>query len=130
MTAMRHDNPPAPQVENKPSSMTANKRAVLQCLDDLGANFLKRGTPPYALSQLAEQIGQMCPRVLHTSPPLKMASLPTVCAEGSEAITLWSRLICSRLDQTSVHALHHKSYRSLSKPCSMHPHFASASVCM
>lgn len=54
---MRHDNPPAPQVVNKASRMTANKRAVLQCLADLGANFLEWGTPPYALSLLAEQLG-------------------------------------------------------------------------
>lgn len=57
MTAMRHDNPPAPQVVNKAIRMTAHKRAVLQCLADLGANFLEWGTPPYALSLLAEQMG-------------------------------------------------------------------------
>lgn len=37
--------------------MTANKRAALQCLADLGADFLEWGTPPYAVSRLAEVMG-------------------------------------------------------------------------
>ena len=57
MTDSLHTNPPAPQVVNKASRMTAHKRAVLQCLADLGANYLEWGTPPYALSLLAEQMG-------------------------------------------------------------------------
>lgn len=57
MTDSIHTNPPAPQVVNKASRMTAHKRTVLQCLADLGANYLEWGTPPYALSLLAEQMG-------------------------------------------------------------------------
>ena len=57
MTDSLHTNPPAPQVVNKARRMTAHKRAVLQCLADLGASFLEWGTPPYALSLLAEQMG-------------------------------------------------------------------------
>lgn len=48
---------PLPQVVNKTARMTANKRAALQCLADLGDNFLEWGTPPYAVSLLAEQMG-------------------------------------------------------------------------
>ena len=57
MTAARHDNPPAPQVVSKSTRMTASKRAALQCLADLGSNFLEWGTPPYAVSLMAEQMG-------------------------------------------------------------------------
>lgn len=50
-------NLPATQVVNKATRMTANKRAALQCLADLGADFLEWGTPPYAVSRLAEVMG-------------------------------------------------------------------------
>ncbi len=50
-------NKPQPQVVNKTTRMTANKRAALQCLADLGVDFLERGTPPYAVSLLAEEMG-------------------------------------------------------------------------
>lgn len=37
--------------------MTVNKRAALQCLADLGDDFLEWGTPPYAVSRMAEKMG-------------------------------------------------------------------------
>lgn len=52
-----HKKSPAPQVVDKPTRMTANKRAALQCLADFGGDFLEWGTPPYAVSQLAEVMG-------------------------------------------------------------------------
>lgn len=53
MGALIAGNPPAPQVVNKSARMTANKRAALQSLADLGLDFLEWGTPPYAVSLLA-----------------------------------------------------------------------------
>lgn len=50
-------NEPLPQVVNKATRMTTNKRAALQCLADLGTNFLEWGTPPYAVSLLAVEMG-------------------------------------------------------------------------
>lgn len=50
-------NKPQPQVVNKTTRMTANKRAALQCLADLGIDFLEWGTPPYAVSLLADELG-------------------------------------------------------------------------
>lgn len=68
MSTTRDNKPPAPQVVplghvpvpqlvHKPTRMTAHKRAALQCLTDLGTNFLEWGTPPYAVSLLAEEMG-------------------------------------------------------------------------
>lgn len=56
MTTARNNAPP-PQLVNKPTRMTANKRAALQCLAELGSDFLEWGTPPYAVSMLAEHMG-------------------------------------------------------------------------
>lgn len=52
-----HERSPVPQVVNKATRMTANKHAALQCLTDLGADFREWGTPPYAVSLLAEEMG-------------------------------------------------------------------------
>ena len=57
-TSERIDNQPRAQVVNKPATrMTAKKRKVLETLEYLGADFLEWGTPPYAVSTLAEQMG-------------------------------------------------------------------------
>lgn len=37
--------------------MTAKKRAVLQVLAEIGDDFLEYGTPPYAVSLLARELG-------------------------------------------------------------------------
>lgn len=50
-------NIPPAQLVSKASRMTAKKRAALEMLVNLGCNFLEWGTPPYAVSRLAEQMG-------------------------------------------------------------------------
>lgn len=75
MTDSRHTNPPTPQVVNKPTRMTANKQAVLRCLAGLGENFLEWGTPPYALSLLAEQMGTDVSNLSKTMQALERSGL-------------------------------------------------------
>ncbi|WP_312529515.1 hypothetical protein [Comamonas sp.] len=55
--------------------MTACKRAVLQCLADLGANYLEWGTPPYALSLLVEQMGADASNLRKTMQALERSGL-------------------------------------------------------
>lgn len=55
--------------------MTANKRAALQCLADLGSDFLDWGTPPYAVSLLAEQMGGDLSNLTKTMRALERAGL-------------------------------------------------------
>lgn len=50
-------NLPAPQLVDKPQRMTKAKRAALDALAELGLDFLEYGTPPYAVSMLAEYMG-------------------------------------------------------------------------
>lgn len=50
-------NQPPPQLVNKPMQMTRTKRAVLDVLAGLGVEFSEYGTPPYAVSLLAERMG-------------------------------------------------------------------------
>lgn len=45
---------PAAQLVDKPQRMTKAKRAALDALAELSMNFLEYGTPPYAVSLLAE----------------------------------------------------------------------------
>ncbi len=47
----------SPQLVDKQARMTRAKRAALDELAGLGLNFLEYGTPPYAVSLLAEQMG-------------------------------------------------------------------------
>lgn len=50
-------NLPAPQLVDKKQRMTKAKRAALDALAELGMDFLEYGTPPYAVSMLAEYMG-------------------------------------------------------------------------
>lgn len=75
MTAAQHDNAPLQQVVNKATRMTANKRAALQCLADLGADYPQWGTPPYAVSMLAEQLGADLSNLTKTMQALERAGL-------------------------------------------------------
>lgn len=68
-------NTPSPQVVNKATRMTANKRAALQCLADLGADFVQWGTPPYAVSMLAEEMGADLSNLTKTLKALERAGL-------------------------------------------------------
>ena len=47
-------NQPVPQLVDKPQRMTKAKRAALDALAEMGSEFLEYGTPPYAVSLLAE----------------------------------------------------------------------------
>ena len=50
-------NLPAPQLVDKKQRMTKAKRAALDALAELGMDYLEYGTPPYAVSMLAEYMG-------------------------------------------------------------------------
>lgn len=97
--AARHDTPPVPQLVNKPTRMTANKRAALQCLADLGSNFLDWGTPPYAISLLAEQMGADLSNLTKTMRALERAGL--VVREMAET-TCWNAIAQAHMPRRCV----------------------------
>lgn len=73
--AQHLENPPAPQVVDKPIRMTRAKRAALDTLADLGDDFQEWGTPPYAVSLLAEQLRADLSNVTKTMRALERAGL-------------------------------------------------------
>ena len=99
MTAAPHDNPPAPQLVDKPTRMTANKRAALQCLADFGGDFLQWGTPPYAVSLLAEQIDADLSNLTKTMQALERAGL--VVREVAEA-TCWNAIAQAHMPRRCI----------------------------
>lgn len=50
-------NLPVPQLVDKKQRMTKAKRAALNALAELGMDYFEYGTPPYAVSMLAEYMG-------------------------------------------------------------------------
>lgn len=68
-------NPPAPQLVDKPIRMTRAKRAALDALADLGSNFVEWGTPPYAVSLLASEMGTDLSNLTKTMRGLERAGL-------------------------------------------------------
>lgn len=99
MGALIAGNPPAPQVVNKSTRMTANKRAALQCLADLGLDFLEWGTPPYAVSLLAEQMGADLSNLTKTMRALERAGL--VVREVAE-VTCWNAIAQTHMPRRCV----------------------------
>ena len=106
MTAARHDNLPAPQLVNKSTRMTVNKRAALQCLADLGGDFLNWGTPPYAVSLLAEHMGVDLSNLTKTMRALERAGLvarqmaETTCWNAIAQAHMPRRCVCYWLAET------------------------------
>ena len=99
MDGLIAENPPAPQVVNKSTRMTTNKRAALQCLADLGSNFLEWGTPPYAVSLLAEEMGADLSNLTKTMRALERAGL--VVREVAEA-TCWNAIAQAHMPRRCV----------------------------
>lgn len=99
MTDSLHTNPPVPQVVNKPTRMTANKHAVLRCLADLGENFVEWGTPPYALSLLAEQMGADVSNLSKTMQTLERSGM--VVREVA-SVSCWNAIAQNHLPRRCV----------------------------
>jgi len=99
MTAAHQDKPPAPQVVNKPTRMTAKKRAALQCLTYIGADFLEWGTPPYAVSRLAELMGADLSNLTKTMRALERDGL--VVREVAES-SCWNAIAQTHMSRRCV----------------------------
>lgn len=99
MTTAHQDNPPAPQVVNKVTRMTAKKRAALQCLAELGADFQEWGTPPYAVSLLAEVLGTDLSNLAKTMRALEREGL--VVREVAES-SCWNAIAQAHMPRRCV----------------------------
>ncbi|MFZ7337230.1 hypothetical protein ACLS0R_13340 [Comamonas jiangduensis] len=99
MTAAHQYKPPVPQVVNKPTRMTAKKRAALQCLAYIGADFLEWGTPPYAVSRLAEVLGTDLSNLAKTMSALEREGL--VVREVAESLC-WNAIAQAHMPRRCV----------------------------
>lgn len=92
-------NEPRTQLVIKPMRMTAKKKAVLLALADLGANFLEWGTPPYALSALADYMEADLSNLAKTLKALERDGL--VVREVAEA-TCWNAIAQAHMPRRCV----------------------------
>ncbi len=99
MTVSHQDELPVPQVVNKPTRMTAKKRAALQCLANIGADFLEWGTPPYAVSRLAEVMGADLSNLTKTMRALERDGL--VVREVAES-SCWNAIARTHMSRRCV----------------------------
>ncbi len=102
-------NPPAPQLVDKPSRMTRAKRAALDALADLGSNFVEWGTPPYAVSLLAAEMGADLSNLTKTMRGLERAGLVVRevarvdCRNAISGDHMPRRCVCYWLAETMAH---------------------------
>lgn len=79
--------------------MTKAKREALKMLADLGADFLEWGTPPYAVSLLAEQLGADLANLSKTMQGLERMGL--VVREVAQAST-WNAIAQDHIPRRCV----------------------------
>ena len=92
-------NLPAPQLVDKPQRMTKAKRAALDALKELGVDFLEYGTPPYAVSLLAEYMGIDLANLSKTMQGLERMEL--VVREVTKA-TCWNAIAQNHIGRRCV----------------------------
>ena len=103
------ENPPAPQVVAKVVRMTRAKRAALDALADLGRDYVERGTPPYAVSVLAEEMGIDLSNLTKTMRALERAGLvvrelaQVECWNAISSNHMPRRCVCYWLAETMAH---------------------------
>lgn len=99
MSDGQETKPPAPQLVDKRMRMTKAKREALQMLADLGTDFLEWGTPPYAVSQLAERLGVDLANLSKTMQGLERMGL--VVREVAQAST-WNAIAQDHIPRRCV----------------------------
>lgn len=90
---------PAAQLVDKASRMTAKKRAALEMLTHIGGDFFEYGTPPYAVSLLAEQMGTDLANLAKTMRGLERMGL--VVREVAQA-TCWNAIARNHMERRCV----------------------------